>query len=442
MALSASVVAAYALFVSPSDPGNPFAFSADGLTNVEESFPPFPQDLRGDQVEYHLEGLYFTIGKPWWSTAPYGVAHASAWKAPLYPAWVGLLYGVFGPHPIAVKLAQTLLAALTVYLAWLLARRLFGSRTAIATAFVVALFPLSWEYFGLLYPEALAISATLAVLVTFLGRGFPGRSRQAITGAALGVALLIRPSSVLLLAGIAAAWIVVGGWKGGLAATALAAAVAALVVAPWTIRNAIVTDGGLIPISVQDAAAYGTFNDDSASDPVYPYSWRPVISDMPDVLEGPPVDDATLRSGLQEAAGEYIAEHPFSLAEAFFWNGLSRFWDVRRPARALDEVPFEGRSEPVTAAGIAMYYLIGPLAMLGLWRQRSRRELLWPLLAIALAASVVFTSASGTRYRAPLEPVIVMLAAAAVLAPRPRLTLAADVGSRHADLGRDPDSGA
>ena len=50
-----------------------------------------------------------------------------------------------------------------------------------------------------------------------------------------------------------------------------------------------------------------------------------------------------------------------------------------------------------------------------------------PLLAMALAASVVFTVASATRYRAPLEPLLAMLAVAAVapgrLAPgrtRPR----------------------
>ncbi len=186
---------------------------------------------------------------------------------------------------------------------------------------------------------------------------------------------------------------------------------------PWTIRNTIVNDGDVIPISVQDAAAYGTFNDDAAGDPVYPYAWRPLISEMPAVFEGPPVSDAAVRSGAQQAAFDYIGEHPFSLAEAFYWNGLSRLWDVRRPARALDEVPFEGRSEAVTTAGLAMYYVLLALALLALWRHRRRREIVLPVLAIALAASVVFTSASGTRYRAPLEPLIAILAVAAVAAP-------------------------
>jgi hypothetical protein len=40
------------------------------------------------------------------------------------------------------------------------------------------------------------------------------------------------------------------------------------------------------------------------------------------------------------------------------------------------------------------------------------------VLALALAASVVFTIDAGTRYRAPLEPLIAVLACSAVLVPR------------------------
>ena len=63
------------------------------------------------------------------------------------------------------------------------------------------------------------------------------------------------------------------------------------------------------------------------------------------MLEGPPVGDGELRSELQDAALDYIGEHPLSVLEAFYWNGLSRFWDVRRPAYAVDEAAPEGRSE-------------------------------------------------------------------------------------------------
>ena len=129
MALTAAIVVAYVALVRP-----------DGLP--------------GDQGEYHSEGIFFTQGKLWWSTLPFGEAHASAWKAPLYPAWVGTIYELFGPSPTKVELVQALvLAPLSVVLAWLLARHLFGARVAIYSAFVVAVFPLVWELFGLLYPR-------------------------------------------------------------------------------------------------------------------------------------------------------------------------------------------------------------------------------------------------------------------------------------------------
>lgn len=373
--------------------------------------------LAGDQTDYDTAGRYFADGHAWWSTRPFDVAHPSAWKTPLYPLWVGIWYSLFGPHPVVVELIQALLAPLSVLLTWLLARRLFDARVAIVASWIVAVFPLAWEFYGLLYSEALAIPLTLAVLLMFLGRGAPSNGRAAAVGAAIGVALLIRPSSGFLLVGALAAWVVVAGWRRGVGATVIAAAVAIVVIAPWTVRNTL-TDGiGFIPLSVQDGAAYGTFNSTAANDAVYPYAWRPAVEDPPDVLIHPPANEAALRSGLQDSALDYIGEHPFSVAEAFFWNGLSRFWDVRRPGRALDEVPFEGRSEAVTAIGLGIYYVLFAGAIAALWRLRRRRELVIPVLAMALACSVIYTSDAGTRYRAPLEPLIAILAAS-VVAPR------------------------
>lgn len=405
MALGAAIVVAYILFVR-----------SDALV--------------GDQPEYDKGAKFFADGRPYWSETPFGVPHESMWKAPGYTTWMGVLYTAVGDSPTKVELIQALLLApLAVFLTWLLARRLFGSQVAIISAYVVAVFPLAWEFYGLLYPEALAIPLTLFAFYLFMDR--EPTLRLAIgLGLVLGVSLLVRPTSGFLFAGVAAAFILASGWRRGAALTALTAALALLVVAPWTIRNYIVTDGGIVPISVQDGAAYGTFNDEAASDPVYPYAWRAILQDAPEVLEGGPVDDATLRSELQEEAIDYIADHPDSVPKAFFWNGLSRYWDVRAPARALDEVPFDGRSETVTAIGLAMYYVLLPLALFGLWRLRRRKEIVIPLLFTALAASLVFTVASGTRYRAPLEPVIVVLAVAAVAGWRNRDGLKGDPAAR------------
>jgi 4-amino-4-deoxy-L-arabinose transferase-like glycosyltransferase len=372
-----------------------------------------PIELRGDMAEYHSEGVFFTEGRAWWTTLPFGVAHAGAWKAPVYPAWVGLWYELLGASAARVAIVQALaLAPLGVLLTWMLGRRLLGPAVGIGAAAIVAVLPLVWEYYGLLYPEALAVPAALLLFLLFLEREPTPRLAVAV-GLVAGLGVLIRPSSIFAFAGVLAAWVLAAGWRRGGLLTALAVAVAALTVLPWTIRNYAVTDGALIPVSVQDGAAYGTFNDESANDPTYPYAWRFALRDPPAVLEGSPVDDGELRSELQQAAWDYIGEHPLSVLEAFYWNGLTRFWDVRRPAHAVAEAEPEGRSETLAAVGIALYYLLLVGALAGLWRLRRRRTLVIPLLAMALAASIVFTVASATRYRAPLEPLLAILAVAA-----------------------------
>lgn len=370
--------------------------------------------LRGDAPEYDFEGWMIAHGHFFWTRLPFGVLHASAWKAPGYPAWVGFWYTLLGHDPLALRLVQVLIGAVTIGLTWLLARRLFGPRVALAAAFLVAVYPLAWQYEQLLYPESLATPLTLLALIVLFTRP-PSKRGSVIFGVVLGCLTLVRPTSLFMLLAALTFWCISAGWRRGLILTALAAALAALVIAPWTVRNAIVMHG-FVPVSLQDAALYGTFNLDSANDPVEPYAWRFAPSSISDVLHrSRPLSDIQFRATLDHRAFSYISAHPGSLPAAFFWNGLSRLWDIRHRSQALAEVPFEGRSRFVTDAGLDMYLVLLPLALLGLWRTRRRRAFVFGVLALALGASIVFTVASGTRYRAPLEPLIAVLACAGLL---------------------------
>jgi 4-amino-4-deoxy-L-arabinose transferase-like glycosyltransferase len=370
--------------------------------------------LAGDEPEYNSEGQLIAAGHWFYTRLPYGILHAGAFKAPGYPAWVGLWYALLGHHPVAVRLVQVPLGALTIGLTWLLARRLFGSKTAALAAYVVALYPLAWQYEQLLYPESLATPLTLGALILIF-TGIPSPRRALALGLLVGFSLFIRPSGEFLILGALVAWIVAVGWRRGLGLTAMALVAAVLVVAPWTVRNAVVMHG-FVPISMQDAALYGTFNAQAAHDPIWPYAWRddpPSVADLFDPRH--PLPDVELRSKLIHRGLSYISAHPSSVPQAFFWNGLSRLWDIRRRSRSLAEVPFEGRSRLVTNLGLDAYAVLLPLALLGLWRSRRNRMLVLGVLAIAFGASVVFTTDSGTRYRATLEPLIAVLACAAVV---------------------------
>ena len=238
--------------------------------------------LNGDELFYDETARYWADGKLWWASVPFGEAHPTAWKPPLYPALVGTLYSILGESPLRVEYVQALLAAVTVGLTWAFARRLFGPTPAIVAAWVVALFPLAFEYYGLLFPEALAIPLTLLALSLFVERE-PTVARALLVGAVIGVGLLVRPTSAFLFVGVLAAFVVTAGWRRGPGLTALAVVAAALVVAPWTIRNYAEHDG-FIPISVQDGAVYGTFNEEAARDD---FAWRAFLEEPAGRAGGP-----------------------------------------------------------------------------------------------------------------------------------------------------------
>ena len=163
---------------------------------------------------------------------PFGVAHAGAWKAPVYRAWVGLWYELLGASAARVAVVQGLvLAPLGVLLTWMLGRRLLGPAVGLGAAAIVAVFPLVWEYYGLLYPEALAVPAALLLYLLFLERpptaeagrrGQDGRRGRGADPPELGLRVRRRPRRLGAGRRLAPR-------RSGL--TALAVAVAALTVA-------------------------------------------------------------------------------------------------------------------------------------------------------------------------------------------------------------------
>jgi 4-amino-4-deoxy-L-arabinose transferase-like glycosyltransferase len=370
--------------------------------------------LAGDQLEYHQQGVFFTEGHWWWSRTPFGTPHPSLWKAPVYPLWVGALYSIGGVHPGWVKGAQVVFGVAVIVLTWALAKRLFGPRAAIAAAFLVAIYPMAFQFEELLYSEAIATPLLLAVLLLAWTRR-PTPWRAAATGAVLGIAMLTRPSFGMLGAAILVAWVALAGWRRGIGLTALAGIVAALVIAPWTIRNHHV-DGGFTPISIQDAAYYGVFNDSAAHDKQHPWAWRPVPAGYLKVLEQP-TSDHEFAARLRKLGRDYVRKHPESVLKAFYWNGINRTFDVRSPTAGQYEAPFEGRVGWFSKLGAWSYVFVALAALAGLWRHRRRRGLVLAVLALFLATAVAYTGDGGTRYRAPLEPLFAILAVAAFVSP-------------------------
>jgi hypothetical protein len=373
--------------------------------------------LSGDEADYDSMGRFAADGHFLWGTSPYGIAHATFWKAPGYAAWVGLIYAVFGKDPDAALVVQAVvLAPLSIGATWLLGRRLFTPAVGLAAACVVAVYPNAWQFEVRLFSESIVTPLTLGVLVAVLAADVVGVRRALLVGVGLGLALLVRPSSVLLVPPIAVMWWGRPSVRAGLGRIAATLLAAVLVVTPWALRNHHLDPDHFVPISAQSAAAYGVFNDDAAHDADHPWAWRPQTRRDTDMLTAPH-SDGDIYATLSHRVVEYVRAHPSSVPKAFFYNGILRLWDLRSPTDALAEVAPQGRTGWVAKAGLAMYWPLLALALAGtalLWRA-GRRRLVLALAALALATSVVYIGDAFTRYRAPLEPLIAVLAMSAVV---------------------------
>jgi 4-amino-4-deoxy-L-arabinose transferase-like glycosyltransferase len=200
---------------------------------------------------------------------PEGVAREvqpSSAYSPGLPLLVAGLYWVSGG--VHLTLALVLLAIVgagAIPLTYLLGRRLGGPVAGLIAAGLIAFYPALLEYQGLLLTEPLAATLLAASLVAFLAvaeRGpRPGVPWPWIgTGALFGLLAMVRPEYLLLALGLPLLVIVRRFIRPGaeenaahatgsaLVPVALSLLVTCLVIAPWTIHNAIELDR-FVPIS-------------------------------------------------------------------------------------------------------------------------------------------------------------------------------------------------
>ena len=91
-------------------------------------------------------------------------------------------------------------------------------------------------------------------------------------------------------------------------------------------------------------------------------------------------------------------------------------WDVFRPTQNVHLNAFyERRGDAASWAVLVGYYLLLPFAIGGLVVMRRRRIPIFPMIAIAVSVTITVALSFGiTRYRAPVDAVLPVLAAVAL----------------------------
>jgi hypothetical protein len=247
----------------------------------------------------------------------------------------------------------------------------------------------------------------LALLAAWRMIDRPGALAAVVAGGAIGVAALTRSEALLLLPLLA--WPV--AWRGGegrLLRAALATLGCLVVLAPWTIRNAVRFDA-LVPVSTNDSTVIAGANCPLTYAGVDLGGWNiRCISKRRD-------DNEARQAAIWRREGV-----DYATAHASRWPVLAvvrwlRVWDLYQPRR---QVMFaEGRQRRVEQAGAVAYGLLALLALAGvavLWRAR-RRDALLVLLAPAVVVSVSAVIGYGVpRLRHAFEMPMLVLAAVAL----------------------------
>ena len=218
--------------------------------------------LGGDPHWYYVvginiaEGFGFVANRNELFEIP-GPGEPTAFWPPGYPFALGALFKLFGQSITSGQVLNAVLGAATVPIVYALGKRIFDHRVGLVSALLFALFPNVIAGTPLLFPEplfGLIFAAALLLLISFSPVDERSWLPLAGFGFLIGLAMLTRGQGAVLLPAAGLYWLMQSGWRPALRGTLIAALVAATVIAPWTVRNAVELHA-FIPISTNSGAA-------------------------------------------------------------------------------------------------------------------------------------------------------------------------------------------
>ena len=345
----------------------------------------------------------------------------SAYTQPLYGWFLAGLYWPFGRSWLAVGIAQILIAVMTALVVFAIGARLRSPGVGLVAATIATLHPyVVWHDVHLnrevLDGLALALLA-LCALAAYERRSLP---LAAATGAIAGAAILGNARLLLLPIAIA----VYVAWRSpfgqALTAAALVIGMAAVVVAPWVVRNkvqvgcyVITTDSRALwkanNENTRGVLDHGGWIDDVPALPGAP-PWPEYAADL--TLAGKPttVDECAQMRLYRDEVGDFWREHPGEKgllalqATRMLWSPVPRESDesgsgTARLARKTIEPAFVIALYTLAVVGL----FVAPLHFVGL-----------ALLMVGYNTVAAMVFAGTARYRAPWDFLLAILAAFAL----------------------------
>jgi hypothetical protein len=344
----------------------------------------------------------------------------SAYTQPLYGFFLVPIYWVFERSWVTVGLAHVVVAVATAWLVYEIGRRVLSPTAGLLAAVLATLHPyLVWHDVHM-NREILdgALAAAVVLLTLLVGeRWSPWLG--ALLGAVLGVAILGNVR-LLLLPLVVAAYLLWRGRQSALVPAALAVGAAVLVVAPWVVRNEISV--GCVALTT-DGRALWKANNVNTLETLRAGRW---IDDVPPIPGAPPTpqdagalyaetgrivrtDECAQMRFYRERAFEFIREHPGEKAELALLSARM-LWQpavTKTEGRPGAGTWLDTARDWVEPAFMVVLYGLG---LFGLFVV-PRRFVFLDLALLAYQTVMAMAFAGETRYRAPWDFLIAVIAA-------------------------------
>lgn len=385
--------------------------------------------LSADARDYLRLGHSLARGHGWGRSLVAPGGGPEGYRPPGYPIWLAGVLKLTGGGLTTVRLLGAALGAVVPALVAVLARQIGWSRRTAAVAggitvvlpslVIASIAPMS---------ESLFVPMSLGVIVAAMAFRRSGRvGALATSGALLGLATLVRPVGGILVIPVVA--IAVSAPRTGRrkVAAALAIALAVVPCAAWEIRQ-VDAFHAAVPLTTQGGFLLaGTYDSASAQVPGQAGVWLPYDLDPSEaalVARHPTDDEAQVSGLLDHAAVRYATHHPGYDVTVLTDNTL-RLFDLsdpdfeRRVTVSEYGVPgWLGTAEQVGGLSVLV------LAVAGLAQAAVRRRDWAVWMAPLVLLLVTIPVQSYTRFRAPVDPYLALLAAFAITSMLRRRTRA------------------
>jgi 4-amino-4-deoxy-L-arabinose transferase-like glycosyltransferase len=346
----------------------------------------------------------------------------TAFRPPAYPyllAGAFKLLGVARQHSrlTVARVVAALLSMALVALIALIGARLWSRPVGALAAVFAAVYPPFLMVDSSTLSESLFIPLELAgiLAVIELRRSRGAYWWAAVAGLSAGLAALTRGNGLILLIpfAVAAASATGRARRDKARTTALLVAVAIASIAPWTVRNAEQLHA-FVPVTTE--AGYtldGLFNSYSYA---HRMVWSVPVRDAVALFRvHPPPKESAWSGDLISDALHFIGRHPASVPEAGFWNTL-RLFDLYQPG--YDRLINDGLGTDHFVTHLAVYsvypLLLLAIAAMPLGVARRLPGFIWLMLGLLLVTTV-FATVGTVRYRLPIDPILLLLAAATLV---------------------------